>query len=40
MQVPQLVFEVGLWAALAAVGAGAVYLIVVLVREWRRKELW
>ena len=40
MQVPQLLFEVALWSALAVVGAGAVYLLVVLVREWRRGELW
>ena len=40
MQVPQMVFDAGLWFAIAAVTAGAVYLLIVLVREWRRGELW
>jgi hypothetical protein len=29
-----------LWVSLAAVGAGATYLVVFLVKEWRAKKLW
>ena len=40
MQIPRLLFEIGLWAAVAGVAAGAVYLLSVLAYEWRHKELW
>jgi hypothetical protein len=40
MQVPVGLFELGLWAAVVGVGLGAAYLLVVLVVEWRRRELW
>ena len=40
MQLPAWLFSLALWAALGVVAAGAVYLLVVLVVEWRREELW
>lgn len=40
LTIPQDLFVVALWAALAAVATAALYLLVVLVREWRRGELW
>lgn len=40
MIVPAFVLSAMLWAALAAVASGAVYLLVVLVREWSAGELW
>lgn len=33
-------FAILVWAALAVVGGGAIYLLVVLVSEWRRGRLW
>lgn len=38
--IPVAVFEAGLWAAYALVAAGALYLLTVLVREWRTGKLW
>lgn len=40
MQIPEYAFSAGLWIAVALVAAGAVYLVVVLVREWRNDSLW
>jgi hypothetical protein len=40
LQIPEAAFAAGLWTALALVAGGAVYLLVVLWREWRRKSLW
>ena len=40
MQIPPLLFELALFAAVAGVGSGAIYLLVVLVREWRSGEIW
>lgn len=40
MQIPLIAFEAGLWIALSLVAAGAVYLLVVLLREWRSDSLW
>lgn len=40
MQIPRVVFEIGLWAAAGVVAAAALYLLVVLVREWRDGQLW
>jgi len=40
MIVPSALFSFALWLALGGVAAGAVYLVVVLVREWLAKELW
>jgi hypothetical protein len=39
-EVPLRALEVGLWLALALVCAAIVWLVAVLVREWRRGELW
>jgi hypothetical protein len=33
-------FELGVLAAYVGVVAGTIYLVVMLVREWRRGELW
>ena len=38
--IPETVFAIALWTAYGLVAAGAVYLAVVLVREWRSKTLW
>jgi hypothetical protein len=38
--IPEVVFSVGLWAAYAFVAVGALYLLAVLVREWRAGTLW
>lgn len=40
MKIPSDVFTIAVWAAYAGVAAGALYLLVVLVREWIRRELW
>lgn len=40
MQIPLSIFVIALWASLGAVAAGALYLLVVLLKEWARKELW
>jgi hypothetical protein len=40
MQIPEEVFTAAVWAAYVSVGAGSLYLLVVLVREWIRRELW
>lgn len=34
------IFTLGLWSAYVVVAAGAIHLLVVLVREWREKTLW
>lgn len=38
--VPEALFTVALWGSLGGVSLGAVYLLVVLVREWRDGDLW
>ena len=38
--IPRAIFELGLFAAYAGVGLGTLYLVVVLIREWWRGELW
>ena len=40
MMVPAEVFSALLWGALGVVALAAVYLLVVLVREWLAGELW
>ena len=40
MQIPLSVFTAGLWLALMGVAAGALYLLVILIREWRSDSLW
>jgi hypothetical protein len=40
MQVPAFIFDGMLWSALVGVALGAVYLLVVLVREWKSGQLW
>ena len=40
MTISQTVFTIAIWAAYAGVAAGGSYLLIVLVREWIRKELW
>ena len=38
--IPELWFAAGLWIAYTLVAGGAVYLLVVLTREWRAGRLW
>lgn len=40
MTIPQTLFSVALWAAVVVIALAATYLLVVLVREWIRGELW
>ena len=40
MRIPGAVFDGMLWLALVGVALGAVYLLVVLVKEWRSGQLW
>lgn len=40
MRIPGTVFDGMLWLALVGVALGAVYLLVVLVKEWRSGQLW
>ena len=40
MQMPVVLFEIGLWGAVVGVATAATYLLAVLVYEWTRKELW
>ena len=40
MIVPAWMFSLALWSSLFVVAAAAVYLLVVLVREWRDGRLW
>ena len=40
MMVSATTLTVLIWASLACVGAGALYLLVILVREWKNRELW
>jgi hypothetical protein len=40
MMIPVAVFSIALWLALGCVGAAAIYLLIVLLGEWKRGELW
>jgi len=40
MHIPEEVFTIAVWAAYISVAAGSLYLLIVLVREWIRRELW
>jgi len=40
MTIPGSLFSVLLWGALIVVALAALYLLVVLIGEWRRGELW
>jgi hypothetical protein len=40
MTVPGAVFHVLVWTGIAGVTAGGLYLLIVLIREWIRKEIW
>jgi len=33
-------FTIGIWVAYAGVSVASLYLLIFLVREWKRKELW
>jgi hypothetical protein len=37
---PSWLFGLMLWSAVGLVALGAIYLLVVLVREWMRQKLW
>ena len=38
--IPSWLFSAMLWLALIAVGVGLTYLIIALIADWRRDELW
>lgn len=40
MIVPAWLFTFGLWFAVACAGAGATYLLIILVKDWKSKSLW
>jgi hypothetical protein len=40
MQVPVVLYEIGLWGAVIGVAIAAAYLLTVLAYEWVRMELW
>lgn len=40
MLLPEAIFTALLWLALVGLVAGAGFLVVVLVREWRSGDLW
>ena len=40
MRIPAFLFDGMLWIALVGVALGAVYLLVVLVHEWKNGKLW
>lgn len=40
MQIPKEIFTIAIWSAYICVGAGSLYLLIVLVGEWIRRELW
>jgi hypothetical protein len=40
MTVPATVFHALVWIGYIGVTAGSLYLLVVLIREWIRKEIW
>ena len=40
MQIPEGAFAAGLWISVCLVAGGAIYLVVTLIREWRRRSLW
>lgn len=40
MILPRQIFTVAIWLAYAGVGAGAIYLLVMLVRDLWKKRIW
>ena len=40
MIVPEALFTLALWGSVGAVAAGAAYLLVILLKEWRAGDLW
>lgn len=38
--IPDALFGFGLWIAYVLVAAGAVFLLMMLVKEWKNNELW
>ena len=40
MTIPPALLSIAIWLAIAGVSAGAVYLAVILVRDWRKGGLW
>ncbi len=38
--IPRWLFQGALWAALGVVSLAALYLLVMLVVEWKKGELW
>jgi hypothetical protein len=40
MTIPQEIFSALLWGAVLCVAGASVYLLIVLVRDWRTRNLW
>jgi len=40
MMVSATTLTVLIWASLVCVAAGAVYLLMILIREWKNEQLW
>lgn len=38
--IPEIVFTIMLWAAVVIIAGGAVYLLAVMIREWKDGNLW
>jgi len=40
MTIPAWLFEIAIWAAIGGVAIGAVFLLAMVIREWRSGRLW
>jgi len=40
MTIPAWLFEVVIWASVIGVAIGALFLLAILIREWRAGRLW
>lgn len=40
MNIPEIIFSTGVYAAYLCVGVASAFLLVVLIHEWIRGELW
>lgn len=40
MTIPVSLLAVAVWVAIAGVAGGSLYLLIVLLREWKNRSLW
>lgn len=40
MTIPAVILSFSIWLAILGVAGGAIYLGVIAIRDWRRRELW